>query len=525
VNRAETDIMNRSGMKLGMALFALMICLPGVCSLAGQGASKADTACCSAGGIRIEGNRFFGSDELLSDVDQRPGRSHNVNWMETGIDRILNRYGENGFPYCQISPSGFRLSEGGELCLSFLIEEGPRVEVKEVRLEGLKTTRRKVILRELGSDLYGFFSESGLNAGLRRLSRLSYIKGVEKAELLAGANPEEGIYRITLVEQKNNAFSGILGYAPATGNRKGGLFGRMELVFDNIFGTGRMTQWSWSKKDPYSSRFFFLYREPWVLGLPPTLELEVSQVDYDSTYLQLALSARLLFNSTGRISWGVEGGWEKTVPGSAGQEYLPDSRKYRAGVLFSLDLLDQPDNPRKGLYYRAKIDYAHKSNFSTASFNPEKKRAFLFGSSVDLNHFIPTFRRQTLHAGAHFRGLNTDESLVPVSDQFKIGGINSLRGYREEEFVGTRVAWSNLEYRFLLAGSSRLFLFADYGYFWRKTLSGSDELLKAVSGGKLGFGFGLRIDSKAGLVGIDYGLGEGDSFSQGKVHFGLTNRF
>lgn len=525
MNRENRKLANMSRITLGMALLGLLICLPGVCSLAREGASQADSVCPAAGGIKIEGNRFFDSDELLDEIDFKADRSDHAGSLERGIDRILNRYGENGFPYCQILPTRFEMSEGGELSFSLLLEEGPRVEVKEVRLEGLKTTKRKVILRELGSDLYGFFSESRLNAGLRRVSRLSYIKEVQKAELLAGANPEEGICRITLAEQKNNTFSGILGYAPSAGHRKAGLFGRMDLAFDNIFGTGRMTRWSWSKKDPHSSQFFFLYREPWVLGLPPTLEIELSQLDYDSTYLQLALVARLLFNSTERISWGVEGGWEKTVPGAAGKGYLADSRKYRAGVIFSLDLLDRPDNPRKGLCYRAEIDYAHKSNFSTASFSPEKGRTFLIGSSIDLDHFIPTLKRQTVHAGVHFRGLSTDEKSVPLSDQFKIGGINSIRGYREEEFVGTQVAWSNLEYRFLLTGSSRIFLFADYGYFRRKALSGSDESPREVTGEKLGFGFGLRIDSRAGLVGIDYGLGQGDSFSQGKVHFGLMNRF
>jgi outer membrane protein insertion porin family len=149
----------------------------------------------------------------------------------------------------------------------------------------------------------------------------------------------------------------------------------------------------------------------------------------------------------------------------------------------------------------------------------------LISSSFDLNHFVPTLRKQALHLGLHFRGLSTDENLVPVSDQFKFGGINSVRGYREEEFFGTQIAWTNVEYRFLLAGNSRLFLFADYGYFRRKALPGPDEFLTRVSGKKLGLGFGLRIDSKAGLVGIDYGLGEGDSFSQGKIHFGLMNRF
>jgi outer membrane protein insertion porin family len=221
----------------------------------------------------------------------------------------------------------------------------------------------------------------------------------------------------------------------------------------------------------------------------------------------------------------VEGGWEKVVPGTAGKTYLPNSRKHRVGVIFSLDLLDRRDNPRKGLLYKTEIGYARKSNYSTPSFVPEKQKVSSTDISLDLEHFLPTLNRQTLFAGLHFEGLYTDERVIPVSDQFKLGGANSVRGYREEEFFGTQIAWANLEYRFLLDRNSRLFLFADYGYFERKARGGTEKALKRISSDKLGYGFGLRIDSKAGLMGIDYGLGEGDSFSQGKIHFGVTNRF
>jgi len=478
-----------------------------------------------SGDIKIEGNQFFNSEKLLSEIKLKPGKSWSPDFLERGIDKILTLYEENGFPYCQISPSHFKISEEGGLSFSFLVEEGPRVKIREVQLEGLKTTKKKVILRELGTNLLGFFSQNHLNASLKRIRRLSYIKEIEDTQLLAGNNPEEGILKITLVERKNNSFSGILGYAPAEGNQKGNVFGRMDLVFDNIFGTGRRIEWSWSRKDSYSSKFFFLYREPWVFGFPPTLELKLSQLDYDSTYLQLSFSAKLLFNSTNRVSWGVEGGWEKVVPGSAGKNYLPHSRKYKMGIIFSVDLLDQPHNPRKGLLYQTEIDYVQKRNFTTSSFIPEKQKASLIKFSLDLNHFLPTLKKQTFLLGLHFKGLNTDEDVIPVSDQFRLGGINSIRGYREEEFFGTQIAWTNLEYRFLLDRNSRFFLFGDYGHFQRKVLSESEEAFKKISGRKLGYGFGLRIDSKVGLLGIDYGLGEGDSFSQGKIHFGVVNRF
>jgi outer membrane protein assembly factor BamA len=475
--------------------------------------------------VRIEGNRFFETERLLSEIQVRPNSSQDARLLEKDIDRILTLYEENGFPYCQVSPSHFRISKAGGLSFSFLVEEGPRVQVKEIRLEGLKTTKEKVILRELGKGLFGFFSQTRVDAGLRRIERLSYIKEVKETQLLAGSNPEEGLLEISLVEGKNNSFSGVLGYAPGSGDREGNLFGKMELVFDNIFGTGRMTRWNWSKKDPYSSQLSFLYREPWLLGFPPTLELGFRQADYDSTYMQLSFSAKLVFNSTGRFSWGIQAGWEKTVPGTAGKTYLPHSRRYSIGAVFWVDLLDRPANPRKGLFYQAEVSYARKRNHATSFFSPDKQTVSSKQISLDLNHFLPTFRKQTFSIGLHLKALNTDEKIVPLSDQFRLGGINSIRGYREEEFSGTGIAWVNVEYRFLLRGNSRIFFFTDFGYFERNALAAPGSLSYKISGEKSSYGLGLRMDSKAGLLGIDYGLGEGDSFSQGKIHFGITNRF
>ena len=40
-----------------------------------------------------------------------------------------------------------------------------------------------------------------------------------------------------------------------------------------------------------------------------------------------------------------------------------------------------------------------------------------------------------------------------------------------------------------------------------------------------GYGLGIRFDTPLGIMGVDYGLGKGDSFSEGKIHFGITSQF
>jgi outer membrane protein insertion porin family len=517
----------------------LQLCFSTSSVLAGRDIKKSYPKLEISDRVEIEGNSFFQNQEILSHTKIKPGLTYNDGLLERSIDQILVLYDENGFPYCQVLPSDFTITDDGKLSFSLKVNEGPRVKLDRMEFAGLRQTKEKVIRRELGSHPYGFFSQSKLNKIVDRIGRLSYIE-VDEVNLLAendpirGLCPETAVLRIKLTEKKNNSFSGVLGYVPSpstirtnqsSSNKRGHLTGKFDLTFDNILGTGRRVDLNWYKKDPYSSHLFFSYREPWILGLPPTLELGISQTDYDSTYLQISLGLGLLFNPLEKISWDLQAGWEKVVPGSAGKAYLPHSRKYTAGVKLSINLLDYPSNPRKGLFHRTQVTYGRKRNYPTSDFTPKEKIVYDTKFSLDLNHFLPTFHKQAFMTGIHLRGMTTDEESVPFPEQFKLGGINSLRGYREEEFSGTKLAWTNLEYRFLWSRDSRFFIFADYGYFFRKARLSENGGLKKISGKKLGYGFGLRIDTRIGLLGIDYGIGENDRLSEGKIHFGIVNRF
>jgi outer membrane protein insertion porin family len=543
--------LKRMSMKKRRSLFLLSILVLSLFTppaLADRIAKKTYSNIQISNPIEIEGNSFFQKQELLSHIMLKPGLVYSDDLLERSIDQILTLYEESGFPYCEVSPSDFKITDEGKLSFSLEVDEGPRVKIKEVEFEGLKNTKEKVIRREsrLQRDSFGFFSQSKVNQSLERLRKLSFIKDIEEVSLLAendpirGLSPETAVLKIKLTERRNNSFSGILGYvpsartfrtSPSSANRNGYLTGKINLIFDNIFGTGRRVDLNWYKKDPYSSYFSFSYREPWILGLPPTLELGISQTDYDSTYLQISITAGLLFNPLERISWEVEVGWEKVIPGPVGETYLPHSRKYKAGVNLTINLLDDLNNPRKGLFHQTQVTYGRKRNYSTSDFAPKKEVIYDTKFSLDLEHFLPTFYKQTFMTGIHLRGMTTDEESddpsgsVPFPEQFKLGGINSLRGYREEEFSGTKVAWTNLEYRFLLGLESRFFVFADYGYFFRQARSIEEKILRNISGKKLGYGFGIRIDSRAGLLGIDYGIGEKDRLSEGKIHFGIVSSF
>ena len=80
-----------------------------------------------------------------------------------------------------------------------------------------------------------------------------------------------------------------------------------------------------------------------------------------------------------------------------------------------------------------------------------------------------------------------------------------------------------MEYRFLTGENSRIFIFTDSGYFlWDTT---ENHGVRKNTELALGYGFGMRINTRLGMLGLDYGLAHGEKITGGKVHLGIENRF
>lgn len=110
-----------------------------------------------------------------------------------------------------------------------------------------------------------------------------------------------------------------------------------------------------------------------------------------------------------------------------------------------------------------------------------------------------------------------------ISDLYRLGGTNTLRGYRENQFLGNRIFWSNLEYRYSLDKRSFGFVFYDTGYYLRDADKERD--ITKFESFKTSYGIGLSLETGLGVLQVSYALAQGDSFGDGKIHFGLLNEF
>ena len=110
-------------------------------------------------------------------------------------------------------------------------------------------------------------------------------------------------------------------------------------------------------------------------------------------------------------------------------------------------------NPRRGSYQRFSAEFA----------------GVLFGG-VDFKKYVSDTRRffpigRTKVLAMRFMG-GTVTGNAPYLEQFLIGGTESLRGFRNDRFVGTRMALLNTELRFPISQNLLGVLFVDVGDAW-----------------------------------------------------------
>lgn len=480
--------------------------------------------------IILYGYENNGGGELFNLFDILENTIFTKQKMESTFSSALNYFENNGYPFASVKiESIFFFFDSlqakylADIYLSLPAERTSKID--EIRITGNTKTKDYVIKRNIRIKEGDNYSQSRIDNIPNVLNRLRIFERVEPASYYF--NPtDRAILEISVAEKSTNSFDGIVGYVPSVQKGGGGFFtGFINIALRNIFGTQRALSFKWHKQDRHSQELEVKYFEPWILDFPVNVQAELFQRIQDTTYVQRKVEGFFELMATDEISASLILGTESTIPTE------PDKRGFTvfnsssiiSGLSLKIDSRDDPYSPMSGLYFNNTYKYnTKKINGPEPFILPSTKlKTELQRFELDLIYFLSVMQRQVLSAGVHAREMRGGR--FELSDYYKLGGTNNLRGYQENQFLGNRIFWSNLEYRYLLARRSFAFLFFDTGYYLRE---GDAEFnTEKISSFKYGYGLGLSIETGLGIIAVSFALGGKDSFSEGKIHLGLLNDF
>jgi len=477
--------------------------------------------------IKIRGTAGKDSISAYSKLEYLSNSIFVSSLLEQSINELLSFYENNGYPFASVKISSISFSAAdtnkhtADIYLS--IDKNRFCTIQSIEVEGNNKTNSGLIIRASGIALNSVYSQHKIDDVSRQLNRLRFFEQVG-VPLFYFNSRDEGVLKITVKEKETNSFDGIIGYVPSTRSDESGYFtGFVNIGLRNLFGSGRSALFRWQTESRETQELELKYSEPWLFNYPFNLDLSLFQRKQDTTYVQRNLEGRVEYLATENISAGIIISTQSTIPSeNLNSTTLFNSTSFATGLSLKYDSRDDFYAPTNGIYFNNVYKFVKKT------ITPNKNQTLIGDNSlnlqrfeIDLSLYLSFFNRQVVALSMHARELRG--SNFEVSDYYLFGGANTLRGYREKQFQGNRVLWSNLEYRLLFSNRSFGFVFLDTGYFLRSEDTARN--LKEISEFKMGYGLGMNIETGLGILSVSFALANGESFKQGKIHFGIINEF
>lgn len=479
--------------------------------------------------IEIKGNTKIPEEELKKIMKTKEGEVLNFNLLAEDRKKIEDYYFSRGYILTRIYHNEISEIENKRK-LTITLGEG---RIEEIRIEGEKEeevttpdgkkekrivsaklkTKEYVIRREMKIKEGEILDINKLKKDLQKIYNLGYFDNVSwKPE---PGTTEDGI--IVVIKILEGAPKGTLSLAAGYSSTSR-WSGQFSISKDNLFGRGRKV--SASVEFGYITSYDFYYYEPWADKKNTSVEIHLFDTKQERdlrtpqnilSYEEKRKGQSITFGrpvaENERVSLNISLEKLQTHQKSGPLEPLlsKKGKKRNIGISWVKDTRNYFLDPTSGL--RDSITYELAGNFLGGDFNYSKLE-------TEGRRYYPVGKTNINFALRIRLGIFTGDKIL--SEIFRLGGSETLRGYSEGIFAGTKLFVLNNEFRFPLSGGLKAVIFTDIGNTWEKKLSRSD--LKYSSG------FGIRYTIPGlGPVRIDYGYSWKEK--DGQLHFSFGQMF
>lgn len=467
-------------------------------------------------GVEFSGNTVVSTEELKKMVTLREGESFNGITFHKNMQAVEDKYHEEGYIQARIVD----MHQTADGIIQVKVNEGV---LEGFKVKGNEKTKEYVILREMRLKPGEPFNAKQARRSIQRVQNLGFFEDVN-VKILPGVDPNAIVMEIDVKEKRTGTFGVGAGYSS-----QDGIIGMVSVSDTNFRGTGDAVSviYEMSGDDTDARGYSFSYRHPWLDRKETALTLRLYNRSYD-------------YN-------------DYDTDGDLKEEYM---RKYSGGEItlsrpiseYStnyLTLRNRKDSYEKHLESGNAGDRSTEAGDAWREANFGTTRSITFQHVTDTrdNIYEPTeggrvsltaeiggfggdfsFRKASIEDQRYYKvghsqvvatrlayGIGSGD--ISEFNQFKVGGQDTLRGYRDDQFRGNRMFMGTLEYRFPLVSKVQGAIFTDWGSAWDggfkpKDLHGS-------------VGIGLALNTPLGPLRLDYGRRSGG----GRVHFSVGGTF
>jgi len=382
--------------------------------------------------------------------------------------------------------------------------------VSEIKIKGYKKFPKKFIKHYLRIKKEQTLDLKDIEEKSTRLNNLRFSDELKKPEILF--SKDSSIVYLYIKKQKSNSFEGFLGFSSNPQTSKLDFNGNIDLQLVNNLNSGEELHIKYLSTENKQKRTKLNLKLPYILNSPFSIEGELDIFKKDSSFTNNSQSIQTKYTATKNIQIGT-------------------------GIQFhtSNSLLKNNLNAadfKKNSYL---LSFNHQSPNKLNKLFPNKTKTALILSTSKRKTTLHNTPQQSIHlCSEYIFTLNNKNSFFLKNESYflfsshvfenelhYIGGINSIRGFKENSIPSSQYSIINTEYRIELNKTLYTHTAIDYA----TTKNHSDENFKNI----LGFGIGFGLKSKNSLLRFVFAnsklKNEQIKFSDSKIHLSLSTYF
>jgi len=441
------------------------------------------------------------------------------------------KYSENnGYPFANIRLKELKV-EKNRLSAELNFDAGPYITFDSLVL----INKNKIKPHFLGAYLKikpgAPYDQRKVDNVPNLCNTLPYVS-IKSDPVLYFAN-EQCQVQLDLVDERSSAFDGIIGFLPNE-NEEGKLLvtGQIYLKLENLFKSGKSLELNWQKVNTQSQELHLSYVHPALFRMPLDIAIAFDLYKQDTTFLTRDLALNIFYNNynKGRVGMQyqrqVSRLLQTDISDNSGELAYADYNLNYYGLAYRYNSLDHQFFPSKGWKILLNLDAGNKSVIKNTNLDEEfytdiPENGFQWQSKLWINKYFTLRSRSVLLSKISAGYMNGDRLFF--NDLFRLGGLNSIRGFNEMFFYASKYIIGTIEYRYLFENESQLFVFFD------GAILGHELNESSYKENPIGVGTGISLSTKAGLLNVIYAIGHSKdqpfNLRYSKIHIGYTGRF
>ncbi|MCS5614985.1 MAG: BamA/TamA family outer membrane protein [Candidatus Marinimicrobia bacterium] len=299
-------------------------------------------------------------------------------------------------------------------------------------------------------------------------------------------------------------FSGILGTSQGTG----GIWkttGEIDIHLENIWQSASTSHLHWQRQNEKSQVLSFYHEEPAPLGIPFGLRIKFDQELTGGEYVYSAQEGTILTSGTRYGKWRFGGIRTNINPTETGASIGLSKHKSSAiSVGLEKDSRNNRWTPFDGNYW----DVAATLGNQTEDNKKDLQGHWL----ISIGSYWPITSQLSAHTRLLSTGRWVQDGAIHKGQKIRYGGINGLRGYRDDQFISNSILIPTIELLATAGNNLQLFGFIE------------GSIQKEYQPYPIGFGFGSTKVSISSILSVTIGFGRDDPLSAAKLHIKFSSR-